>query len=170
MAHVSGLVCLDLWSDPRRSATGPVRPACRVRPVAARAPTSPQWTMSHARGSPFQLHSRPPRQRLPSSLVIESASASTSCPHLSFAPRHFRSTLATTQDQSLRVAASFQNRRRRPAACRFESQSLSYNVSVSSRTSQHQRLQSVGEIRLSSNPKQCRQPTPTASRLATARL
>jgi hypothetical protein len=42
---------------------------------AARAPTARSSATAHARRSLFQLHSRPPRQRLPSSLVIEGVSA-----------------------------------------------------------------------------------------------
>jgi hypothetical protein len=51
------------------------------RAAAARAPTAPRPTTPHPWGSRFQLHSRPPRQWLPSSLVIETASASTSSQH-----------------------------------------------------------------------------------------
>jgi len=49
-----------------------------TRAAAARASTARRSTPGYARRSHFELHSRPPRQRLPSSLVIESASASTS--------------------------------------------------------------------------------------------
>jgi hypothetical protein len=78
IAHVSGAVCLDSWCKPIASRTGPVRSTYGVRAAAARASTAPRSTTPHARRSPFQLHSRPPRQRLPSSLVIESVSASAS--------------------------------------------------------------------------------------------
>jgi len=80
VAHVSGEVSLDAWSQPVTSGAAPVRSTDRERGAAARAPTSPPSTTLHARRSHFQLHSRPPRQRLPSSLVIESASAWTSSP------------------------------------------------------------------------------------------
>ena len=80
VAHVSGKVCLDASSQPVTSGAAPVRSMDGQRAAAARAPTVPPSTTLHARRSPFQLHSRPPRQRLPSSLVIESASASTAIP------------------------------------------------------------------------------------------
>ena len=73
-------VCLD----PRRQpVTSPRRcphaPPARARAAAARAPTATSIDHLATPGDPdFQLHSRPPRQRLPSSLVIESASASAS--------------------------------------------------------------------------------------------
>jgi len=72
-AHVSAAVCLDAWSHRVTACVAPARWTDGVR--AAHAPTAPRPTSPHARRSQFQLHSRPPRQRLPSSLVIESASA-----------------------------------------------------------------------------------------------
>ena len=78
IAHVSGEVR-------RRSAARLPRNGTRWRTrhhpldaAVARAPPASRSTSFHARGSRFQLHSRPPRQRLPSSLVIEGVSASAS--------------------------------------------------------------------------------------------
>ena len=69
--------------DPRakrspRRASARAPPASAVRAAAAHAPPASSIALAHARGSWFQLHSRPPRQRLPSSLVIEGVSASAS--------------------------------------------------------------------------------------------
>ena len=77
VAHVSEAVCLDRRIEPphrasRRTRHPPRSGRRRRAPPAARSPPV------HARGSRFQLHSRPPRQRLPSSLVIEGVSASAS--------------------------------------------------------------------------------------------
>ena len=77
------------WPTSRVRVSRSVGPACRIghwvrppdlsrRTAAAHAPPAPRSTTPHARGSRFQLHSQPPRQRFPSSLVIESASASIS--------------------------------------------------------------------------------------------
>ena len=59
----------------RRCRARPTSPTGRRRSRAAGPAIGPRV---HARGSRFQLHSRPPRQRLPSSLVIEGVSASAS--------------------------------------------------------------------------------------------
>jgi hypothetical protein len=67
------------------------RDALTARGLASRGPPHPpaaathvapahRCACAHGRRSRFQLHSRPPRQRLPSSLVIESASALPSRP------------------------------------------------------------------------------------------
>ncbi len=61
----------------QRHSTG-ARATSRVGAAVARAPPASRSPPVHARGSRFQLHSRPPRQRLPSSLVIEGVSASAS--------------------------------------------------------------------------------------------
>jgi hypothetical protein len=73
--QVSGAVCFDPWCEPVASGVVPSRATSRVRAAAARASTTPPSATIHARRSLFQLHSRPPRQRLPSSLVIEGVSA-----------------------------------------------------------------------------------------------
>ena len=78
VAHVSGAVCLDRRSRPPRRASPAHAPTIRAGAAVARAPPASRSTPVHARGSRFQLHSRPPRQRLPSSLVIEGVSASAS--------------------------------------------------------------------------------------------
>ena len=75
-AHVSGVVCADPVIEHRAPAQGGARATRGATASIARAPPAPPWTASHARRSRFQLHSRPPRQRLPSSLVIEGVSAS----------------------------------------------------------------------------------------------
>jgi hypothetical protein len=72
---VSAAVCLDAWSHRVTACVAPERSTDGVPAAAAHAPTAPRPTSPHARRSQFQLHSRPPRQRLPSSLVIESAAA-----------------------------------------------------------------------------------------------
>ena len=89
-AHAAVVVCSDRRPAehlhrlriPRRHATAP--PACRIR---SRADGRPRSGTSTARDPGLQLHSRPPRQRLPSSLVIESASASASRPARSLSRR-----------------------------------------------------------------------------------
>ena len=77
-AHVSMIVC----PSSSREAQTTHGQALRDRPyrsaAAAHAAPARRCTDAHGQGSRFQLHSRPPRQRLPSSLVTESASASAS--------------------------------------------------------------------------------------------
>ena len=79
-AHVSGVVCLGPPCEPAASGAEPARSTCGAGAAVDRAPTVARSATSHARRPRFQLHSRPPRQRLPSSLVIESDSALASAP------------------------------------------------------------------------------------------
>jgi len=82
VAHVSGVVwpssAREVLAVPGQAPHGP-----RHAPGAAAPAAPPPWSApAHGRRSLFQLHSRPPRQRPPSSLVIESAAASPAEPHL----------------------------------------------------------------------------------------
>ena len=73
-AHVWGIVCLD---PADRTPTHRPRPRATSRalvPPLARRRAADSLTSSTVEPG-LQLHSRPPRQRLPSSLVIESVSA-----------------------------------------------------------------------------------------------
>ena len=76
----------------------------------ARAPSAARPAPAHARESRFQLHSRPPRQRLPSSLVIEGASA--------FASRRVRLRLRGPCVSSSRAASCIAAAFRRPTRLR----------------------------------------------------
>ena len=84
---------MRIWLDPEALAahslavddvaTALTRNNVQLPAGALHAATAPRAPTADARGSHFQLHSRPPRQRLPSSLVIESASASAPWSHVS---------------------------------------------------------------------------------------
>jgi hypothetical protein len=76
--HASRAVCTDTRYERRTRPHAASRTIDQMRTAVAHAPPASRSTPLHVRGSRFQLHSRPPRQRLPSGLVIESASASAS--------------------------------------------------------------------------------------------
>jgi hypothetical protein len=75
VTHVSAIVCPPS-SREALTTHGPAPRGPRYPwDTAAYAAASHHRADAHDTRSRFQLHSRPPRQRLPSSLVIESASA-----------------------------------------------------------------------------------------------
>ena len=69
--HGTTRVCINPLIARRTLARTDARPTSRVDAAVARAPPASPSPPIHAHALRFQLHSRPPRQRLPSSLVIE---------------------------------------------------------------------------------------------------